>query len=380
MSLRAYPKTDLGEILGDRVVYRNLRPVDRRLPSIEAFGPSIGLPAGRIPRKNEPEYAQAIVHLLRRARSLDAPGTELARLIYLGDTQLNDGTAFVNICREGGFEGAAFIGAETNDPEAFQVETNPKGEVVYLANRWSLLGAFDSYCAQHGLHIDEATAVIVDLDKTALGARGRNAKVIDKARVRAMHDTVADLLGESFDQVAFQAAYDELNQVDYHPFTKDNQDYLAYICLIASSGLYSLPAVLTGVRDGRLTSFKHFIDQVEARLEVLQPELAELHRQIYANVQRNDPTPFKAFRRKEYLATVARMGQLDESAPLERMLAEEIVITQEVRAIALEWLARGALIFGLSDKPDEASLPTAEAAASGLRPIHRTETHSVGEE
>ncbi len=195
-----------------------------------------------------------------------------------------------------------------------------------------------------------------------------------------MHDTVAELLGESFDQVAFQAAYDELNEVDYHPFTKDNQDYLAYICLIVSSGIFSLPTVLAGVRDGRLISFEQFIDQVEARLDVLQPELAELHRQIYDNVRRNDPTPFKAFRRKEYLATVARMGQLDDGVPLERMLAEEIVITQEVRAIALEWQARGALIFGLSDKPDEASLPNAEVFAGGLRPIHRTRTHAVGEE
>ncbi len=380
MSLRAYPKTDLGEILGDRVVYRNLTPVDRRLPSIDEFGSAIGLPAGRIPRKSEPEYARAIVHLLRRARALDAPGTELARLVYLGDTRLNDGTAFANICREGGFEGVAFIGAESNAPEAFQVEANPTGEVLYLANRWSLLGAFESYCVQHGMHIDEATAVVVDLDKTALGARGRNAQVIDRARIQAMHDTVAELLGESFDQVAFQAAYDELNEVDYHPFTKDNQDYLAYICLIVSSGIFSLPTVLAGVRDGRLISFEQFIDQVEARLDVLQPELAELHRQIYANVRRNDPTPFKAFRRKEYLATVARMGQLDDGVPLERMLAEEIVITQEVRAIALEWQARGALIFGLSDKPDEASLPNAEGSAGGLRPIHRTRTHAVGEE
>lgn len=378
MSLRAYPKTDLGEVLGDRVVYRNLRPVDRRLPSFADFGAELGLPAERIPRKSEPDYARAIVHLLRVARSLDGPGAEIKRLIYVGDTRLNDGTAFANLCQQGGWPGVAFIGAETDSPEAFQVEANPSGEVLYLANRWALLGEFDRYCTEHGQPIDEATAVVVDLDKTALGARGRNAQVIDRARVQAMHDTVAELLGESFDPVSFQAAYDELNEVDYHPFTKDNQDYLAYICLIISSGLFNLPTVLAGIRDGRLTSFEQFIEQVEARLDVLQPELAELHRRIYANVQLKDPTPFKAFRRNEYLATVARMGQLDDAASVERMLDEEIVITQEVREAALEWQSRGALLFGLSDKPDEASLPDEAAAASGLLPIHRTRTHAVG--
>ena len=378
MSLRAYPKTDLGEILGDRVVYRNLRPADPRLPALPDFGEALGLPVGRIPRKSETDYARAIVYLLRQARALDAPRTALRRLIYLGDTRLNDGAAFANLCLEGDWGGAAFIGAETGAPEAFQIEANPTGEVLFLANRWTLLETFERYCVERGQPIDEETAVVVDLDKTALGARGRNAHVIDQARVQAINDVVAALLGDSFDRVAFQAAYDELNAVDYHPFTQDNQDYLAYICLIISSGLYDLPGVLAGVRQGRLNSFEGFIEQVEGRPELLQPELAELHREIYANVQRKDPTPFKAFRRKEYLATVARMGQLDDSAPVEQMLGEEIVITQEVRALALEWLARGALLFGLSDKPDEASMPDSEAAAAGLLPIHRTATHAVG--
>ena len=62
------------------------------------------------------------------------------------------------------------------------------------------------------------------------------------------------------------------------------------------------------------------------------------------------------------------------------MLAEEILITQEVQELALVWKSRGSLIFSLSDKPDEASVPTPELAASGYQPIHRKETHIVGEE
>jgi hypothetical protein len=106
--------------------------------------------------------------------------------------------------------------------------------------------------------------------------------------------------------------------------------------------------------------------------------LGEVHRGIYACVLQGDPTPFKPFRRNEYRQTVGRMGHLDDATPLDQLLAEEIVITQEVRLMAREWRERGALLFGLSDKPDEASIPTPELAAIGYQPIHRTATHVVG--
>jgi len=96
-------------------------------------------------------------------------------------------------------------------------------------------------------------------------------------------------------------------------------------------------------------------------------------------VQAGDPTPFKAFRRNEYRVTIAKMGCLPDSAPVEELLAGEIVITEEVRRAALDWQARGALIFGLSDKPDEASLPTPKQVGQGFPPLHRKETHVVGE-
>ncbi|MGD8627381.1 MAG: hypothetical protein PVJ34_22805, partial [Anaerolineae bacterium] len=60
------------------------------------------------------------------------------------------------------------------------------------------------------------------------------------------------------------------------------------------------------------------------------------------------------------------------------LLASKIVVTQEVRAAAQRWRGQGALLFGLSDKPDEASIPSAELAAGGYRPIHRTPTWAVG--
>ena len=373
-----FGRSSVSEFLADRIVYRNLEPADARLPSLESQRGRLGLPEGQTPRKSEADYARVIVELLKAAHRQDDRRGAIRRLVLIGDTRLLDGTAFENICLAGSWPGLAFIGSETRHPPATEILALPNGQSLYLANRWAAMQEFDRYCANQGMPIAGDTAVVIDLDKTAIGARGRNSQTIDRARVRAVHITVAGILGEAFEAAAFQRAYDLLNRPEFHPFTADNQDYLAYICLILGGRLYDLEEVAGQVRGGRLTSFRQFIDHVEAQAGKLPSALGQVHRQIYANVLSGDPTPFKAFRRNEYLSTVGRMGRLGDADPAEKLLAEEIVITQEVRAMALEWRRRGALLFGLSDKPDEASLPTPEQAAQGYRPIHQTETHIVG--
>jgi hypothetical protein len=375
--MRNYGRTSILEFLGDLVVYRNLAPMDRRLPPLEEVRPQVGLPAGVVPRKSEPEYARVIVHLLRQARALDAPGTPIERLIYVGDTRLNDGTAFANLCRAGDWPGLAFIAAERPDPARVEIAEQEEG-TLYLANRWAALGDFDRFCREQRFPLDEQTAVIVDLDKTALGARGRNDHVIDQARVEAVRCTVGDLLGDDFNSEDFQTAYDCLNQPEFHPFTADNQDYLAYVCLIIGSGMVRLEPLVTEVRAGRLATFGGFIAEVDTRAGELPANLRDIHSSVYARVRQGDPTPFKAFRYNEYRITVERMGWLDDDAPVAALLEREILITQEVREMMLTWRAQGALLFGLSDKPDEASVPTDELAAQGYRAIHRAQTHAVG--
>jgi hypothetical protein len=387
--LKVEGRTTVSEFVGDRIVYRTLAPADPRLPALAEFGAEVGLQTGLIPRKNDPEYARAIVYLLKAARRLDAPGAQLQRLIYLGDTRLADGTAFDNLCRAGGWPGAAFIGSENGRPPNVELSALSEESHLYQANRWAALAnpemagkeqvTFERFCELLGLRIDEGTAVVLDLDKTAVGARGRNAHPIDQARVQAVRETVADLLGTAFDPQAFQAAYDRLNQPEFHPFTADNQDYLAYICLILGSGLYKLNSVVANVRAGQLISFEEFIEGVAMRREKLAPQLRPIHDQIYTNVRAGDPTPFKEFRRNEYLATVRRMGRPEEEVPISERVEKEILITAEVRNLALKWGGQGALVFALSDKPDEASTPTPELAAQGCQPIHRIETHAVGE-
>ncbi|MEA3345115.1 MAG: hypothetical protein U9Q78_02540 [Chloroflexota bacterium] len=374
--MRCYGRTTVAEFLEDMVVYRNLEPMDRRLPRFAEIAERVGLPTSPVPRKAEPAYGQAMAKLLQAAQNLDKPRAPLRRLLFLGDTRLNDSTAFRNIKAAGGWPGWAFIASEDlSHPPNAEVE-----EDLFLANRWGALGEFLRFLEEQGFPLDEGTGAIIDLDKTAIGARGRNHSMIDQVRVEAVRRTVEGLLGERFDEPMFQDAYDELNQEGYHPLTADNQDYLAYMCLMISAGAYGLQELLDDLAEGRISTFHQFIEKVEGRLrDDPDPQLAPIHDAIYANVQTGDPTPFKSFRYGEYERTVARMGYLSDEASSEEFLAEEIVITQEVREAAHYLLERGALLFGLSDKPDEASVPRPEQAARGMQAIHRVETHAVGE-
>ena len=119
----------------------------------------------------------------------------------------------------------------------------------------------------------------------------------------------------------------------------------------------------------------HFIGQ---RKDELPVKLQSIHDDLTSRVQQGDPTPFKEFRYMEYKTTTARMGQMDASTPVDELLAQEITITQEVRDAALAWRDQGALLFGISDKPDEASIPNAKQESEGCKPIHQVETDAVG--
>jgi len=376
--MRVYGRTMVSEFLGDFIVYRNLIPMDNRIPTLEELRVKVGLTQNTTPRKSQLEYARVIVEQLKYARRIELSDAQIRRLIYIGDTPLNDGTAYENLCVVGNWPGLAFIGADKDEPTNVVTQATPHGYPFLLANRWSALRDFEKNCQERGLAIDRSTAVVIDLDKTALGARGRNDHVIDQARVQAVENTVSGLLGSDYDPKTFRAAYDTLNQLEYHSFTADNQDYLAYICLVVGSGLYPLDELLKDLESAKITSFLGFIEWIETRKRELSTALESIHADIYSAVKAGDPTPFKVFRREEFRMTVSRMGAKADEDPVEMLLQDEIVITAEIEALAMEWKERGALLFALSDKPDEASIPTEELARQGLRSIHCTETHVVG--
>jgi hypothetical protein len=369
-------KVSLYDLLGELVIYRDLDPVDQRLPRFADAWHEMGLSGPARPRKLEPAYAQALAWFIKRARALDAPQVELTELVFIGDNALSDGNAFRSLRTAGSWRGWAFIGAERDEELKISLQ-----EGVYSANRWLALAQFISWLLAQGAALDVRTAVVVDIDKTALGARGRNDGAIDRARVVALEATVANVLGEAFNQGDFRRAYAALNVAKYHRFTADNQDNLAYVCLMLGAGVSTLEDLQSDVASGRLTSFREFMDRVERDRYVLltSPALRALHDDIYTRVLAGDPTPFKAFRRREYQETVARMGYLPDQAPLAQRLVEEICMTREVMEAA-NWLrSRECLLIALSDKPGEATMPTPEVAAQGYLPLHRVATHVVGQ-
>ncbi len=387
--MNLYGLGKISDFLSDNIVYRNLNPADNRLPALELVSKNIHLPEKNIPRKSEANYAKVIVYLLQFARALDFPDKKIENLVFIGDTHLLDVTAFTNICREGGWRGVAFIGSENSKPPTCDIKQISDSQTVYLSNRWLALDneksqgvfedSFPKFCEKQKIFPCEETALVIDLDKTALGARGRNGHVIDKARVQAVQDTIASLLGDGFNMQTFQNVYDILNQPEFHPFTADNQDYLCYICLILQSGFYSFDELVKQVKGGEISSFNEFIKRVDREKQKLPVGLLSVHEIVFHLSLSGDPTPFKAFRYNEYKTTIGKMGCIKDDQPIENINNEEIMITKEVRDLALDWKRQGVLVFGLSDKPDEATFPPAHMASHGYQPLHRTETHVLGE-
>lgn len=375
--MKKYGRTTVSEFLGDFIVYRNLVPFDSRLPSLSEISEPLGLLPGMIPRKTTFEYARVITYLVEQARKLDNPGSHINRIVFIGDTRLNDGTAFRNICHSGKWPGIAFIASEQKEPLDYKIDEQEAG-TLFLANRWEALAEFNQFCQRRDFRIDEHSAVLIDLDKTTLGARGRNDRVIDQVRLEAAAQTVGSLLGEENDPERFQTAYLRLNQTEFHAFTQDNQDYLVYICLMIGISLFDLESLVVDVKSGKVATFDEFLINIGQRKDELPVKLQSIHDDLTSRVQQGDPTPFKEFRYMEYKTTTARMGQMDASTPVDELLAQEITITQEVRDAALAWRDQGALLFGISDKPDEASIPNAKQESEGCKPIHQVETDAVG--
>jgi hypothetical protein len=174
----------LSDLFGDFVVYRNLEPPDGRLRGLASLRGELGLPAGCLPRKSEPDYAAVVSHLLRQAQAARGAGGALERLVYIGDTRLNDGAAARNLGAH--WPVRAFIGQDKlNEP--LSIET--RGEFTF-ANRWLALEDFLEDVESQGWALDAGAAVVLDLDKTAIGARGRNDRPIDQARVDAALDMI----------------------------------------------------------------------------------------------------------------------------------------------------------------------------------------------
>jgi len=368
--------TTIAAYLGDFVVYRLLEPADRRLPGLRALAGDLGLAGQGVPRKTDAAYARVVARILQAARTLERPGRVLRYLLYVGDSPQLDGQAFLNLLEEGDWIGRAFIGKDSfAEPPALVKDGN-----IYRSNRWTGLTDFLAHLRQEGIPLDGSCAVVVDLDKTILGPRGRNDQMIDAARAQAAVHVAGQVLGEAFDETAFNRAYQELIQPKYHFFTQDNQDYVVYCAVMLASGAYPFASLLDDFAAGSVSTFLDFIKIVGQRIgQMAIPGLQAIQQEVAGNVVARDPTPFKSFRREEYLTTVALMAPVAAPADVVTLLKERITINYEVAQVVSYLRQQGVVALGLSDKPDEAVFPIEALAACGYRPLHRTLAALVGE-
>jgi hypothetical protein len=340
----------LADLTDDYVVYRDLEPCDSRLRGLAVLRGQLGLAPDLLPRKRDLAYAQVIAAIAAEAQE-QRGRAPLERFLVLGDTD-NDRQLALLLCELGLQPAYGFIAVDRlTDAATICVEGS-----ITTANRWALI---DDWLATLARHTSgwARTAVLIDIDKTLLGPRGRNDAPIDEARAEGALAVARALLGDVLDEAAFCRNYATLCQKRYHDFTLDNQDYVAYTALLMSSGVLSQEDFAKGHADGSLA---HFASLLERSSKGLPYCLRELHREIVARVAQGDPTPFTAFRRAEFLATAVRLRD------------GRLTICREVFAACMRLREAGALCFAASDKPAESALPTEAQRAQGMLALHHT--------
>jgi hypothetical protein len=346
----------MAHLVGDLVVYRNLQPYDASVPGLAELRERLGVPPNMLPRKRDADYARVVFAMLQHAQAQrGAPPLKL--LLVLGDTN-NDRLMAQHLRTATGLPVAAFIGAHRPTEAA---GCTWEGDTA-TATRWTLLDEWLQAVGQRAAVPWNEAALLVDIDKTLLGPRGRYDHAIDEARAEAALRVAQVLFGPYLDADAFNRLYATLCQSDFHALTLDNQDYTVYTTMLLARGVFSAQEFAELINSGKLQTFGQLLDTAGARISS-SSMLAALHQQIAEAHAAGDPTPFKDFRRTEFAATVARMA--DGRLPLSR----------DVMQLAQGLVQQGALCFAASDKPVESALPTEEQAASGLLPLHRMPAH-----
>ncbi len=341
----------IADLTADRVFYRDLESCDPSLPGLEALREPLGLPAGLIPRKRELSYARVALAIAEAAQA-QRGGPPLRALLVIGDTE-NDRLL------------AHYLNKLPDAPQAYGLIGEDRPVVpesliwegpIATATRWSLLHPWATELERRGVRWDR-TALLIDIDKTLLGPRGRGDGAIDDARAEGALAVAGDLLGTTLDISLFRRIYAELCRKEWHGFTLDNQDYVVSTALLIASGTISYEDLDIGVDSGELPSFAALLDAVTPRVPA---PLVALHAELRERVAAGDPTPFKLFRRAEFISTVARMGD------------GRLTLCGELFTLAERLIAAGALGMATSDKPAESALPSPAQAAAGILPLHRT--------
>ena len=345
-----FDQTTIATLTADRVIYRDLRPCEPGLPGIAELRAELCLPAGYLPRKRDRDYARVVQQIAQAAQAM-RDGPPLGSCLVIGDTE-NDRVFACHLAELGSLRTWGFIGIDQLAEPAWSQTDG----IITKANRWAALADWRKQVERTGIDWP-TTVLLIDIDKTLLGPRGRTDRATDDSRAAGALRVARDLFGPTLDAQVFRALYDRLCRKEYHPFTLDNQDYVVYSALLIMGGALSIDDLDENLTVGRLSSFAELLEATAAKLPA---PLSELHGTIAERVAQGDPTPFKRFRHAELEETIARMTD------------GRLTICRELIELASELAARGALCMAASDKPAEASLPSPAQRAAGLLPLHWT--------
>lgn len=340
-----YKRDYLNKIFEDYIIFRELNIVKSSLPNFENISKILSL--NSLPRKKDKEYVLVLSYLI------DLIG-DFNRIIYFGDTFLNDKSVVENL-------------TSLNKYEVFGIITEGKGEKkkfnnILINDKWENLREI---LKDLNIRFDKYTFLIVDIDKTIIGARGRNDTSIVKARFDAIKKIADEFIG-NYDEDKFFKIYQKLNERKYQSFTEDNQDIVTLLTITFYLNLYPFDKFLYEFEDGihknKLIFFKEVLEKWNEDIKFL-----EILKNCVNRMEKNDQTPFIEFRYKEFETTINRMDFLSDDTPQNVLLEEEIMITREVYEILLEAKERNGYVLGLSDKPEASSFPQ---KGSSLPPLH----------
>ena len=328
-----YKRGKLTDIFGDFIIFRELNPVNKNLPQFERVKKALSLE--KLPRKKDKDYVKVLSYIFSFAGGYK-------RIFYIGDTLMSDLSVINSFSRYTDFETFGII---TREGELNGFED--RGNFV-LNGKWKNLQNVFSFCEKNHFTISEDTVFIIDIDKTAIGARGRNDKAIDRARMDAIKALAGEIFGE-VNKEEFSMIYDVVNKKDFFYITEDNQDIVSIVSFLVYDGALSLEQLGSG-------EFENTI----SLLSSVKPDNTKLEKYVQTvlvNVEKGNPTAFPEFRKKEFEKTILRTDFLaDETLP-SKLLSEEILITGEVYDLALIAKEKGAFVFGVSDKPALSTMP-----------------------
>ena len=315
----------LSDLLQNNVVFRELNPLNSSLPNFEALKKELNLQS--LPRKKDKEYAKVLYRILKSAK-------DFSNIVYIGDTFLSDLTVIKNLKE---YANEPVFGVITS--EGTPLPENHDTFVVFN-DKWANLPALVED------KIGGNSLVVIDLDKTFIGANGRNHLPIDKARTDAIVALGKNIF-EAPNRGEFLNLYQKIHSKEFLAFTEDNQDIVSILTLIIYSSVVSFEEFARFTKTG---TFEEFINKIDVK----EPLLTYVD-EVRNNLKLNMPTLFPTFRKIELEKTVGRMDFLPVDTPLDALLSEEILITGEVYEVVDRALKKGATLFGVSDKPEIAS-------------------------